>query len=141
MKKKQRLSDLFYDNRFLLVFSVLAAIAFWLVVVVEFGVEVEREIKGVPVSIDYEKIENDMDEIGHHDFHLTSEQKDYIEETKSFDLIYKHIRIVSERIRYVDFIHIPEAIIKSFCPFIRFFVSAKFCFKTRKKYGLYNDKK
>ncbi len=60
MKKKQRLSDLFYDNRFLLVFSVLAAIAFWLVVVVEFGVEVEREIKGVPVSVDYEKIENDF---------------------------------------------------------------------------------
>lgn len=60
MKKKQRISDLFYDNRFLLVFSVLAAVAFWLVVVVEFGVEVEREIKGVPVSIDYEKIENDL---------------------------------------------------------------------------------
>ncbi len=68
-------------------------------------------------------------------------QKDYIEETKSFDLIYKHIRIVSERIRFVDFIHVPEAIIKSLCPFIRFFFSAKFCFKTRKKYGLYDNKK
>lgn len=60
MKKKQRISDLFYDNRFLLVFSVVAAVIFWLVVVVEFGVEVEREIKGVPVSVDYEKIENDL---------------------------------------------------------------------------------
>lgn len=60
MKKKQRISDLFYDNRFLLVFSVVAAVAFWLVVVVEFGVEVEKEIKGVPVSVDFEKIENDL---------------------------------------------------------------------------------
>lgn len=60
MKKKQRFSDLFYDNRFLMVFSVLAAIAFWLVVVVEFGVEVEKEIKNVPVTIDYERIENDF---------------------------------------------------------------------------------
>lgn len=60
MKKRQRFSDLFYNNRFLMVFSVLAAIAFWLVVVVEFGVEVEKEIKNVPVTIDYERIENDF---------------------------------------------------------------------------------
>lgn len=60
MKKKQRLSDLFYNNRFLMVFSVVVAIAFWLVVVVEFGVEVEKEIKNVPVTIDYERIENDF---------------------------------------------------------------------------------
>jgi len=60
MKKKQRFSDLFYDNRFLMVFSVVVAIVFWLVVVVEFGVEVEKEIKNIPVTIDYERIENDF---------------------------------------------------------------------------------
>lgn len=60
MKKKQRISDLFYDNRFLMVFSVVAAIIFWLVVVVEFGVEVEREIKGVAVTVDYDRIEDDL---------------------------------------------------------------------------------
>lgn len=63
-------------------------------------------------------------------------QKDYSDETKSFDLIYKHMKIVSERIKYVDLIHVPEAIIKSFCPFVRFFFTANFCFKTKKKYGL-----
>lgn len=60
MKKKQRFSDLFYDNRFLMVFSVVAAIVFWLIVVVEFGVEVEKDIKNIPVTIDYERIENDF---------------------------------------------------------------------------------
>ena len=60
MKKKQRISDLFYDNRFLMVFSVVAAIIFWLVVVVEFGVEVEKEIKGIDVVIDYDRIEEDL---------------------------------------------------------------------------------
>ena len=43
-----------------MVFSVLAAIAFWLVVVVEFGVEVEKEIKGIDVVIDYDRIEEDL---------------------------------------------------------------------------------
>lgn len=60
MKKKQRISDLFYDNRFLMVFSVVVAVVFWLVVVVEFGVEVEKEIKGVTVTVDYDRIENDL---------------------------------------------------------------------------------
>ncbi len=60
MKKKQRISDLFYDNRFLMVFSVIVAVAFWLVVVVEFGVEVEKEIKGISVTVDYDRIENDL---------------------------------------------------------------------------------
>ncbi len=84
MKKKQRISDLFYDNRFLLVFSVVAAIAFWLVVVVEFGVEVEREIKGVPISVDYEKIKNDLglEAFGQKDFtvDITVSGKKYIVE-------------------------------------------------------------
>jgi hypothetical protein len=41
----------------------------------------------------YEKIENDMNDIGHHDFHLTREQKDYIEEHMGF-FIRQHSMIV-----------------------------------------------
>lgn len=63
-------------------------------------------------------------------------KKDYSEETKSFDMIYKHLKIVFERISYVGILHLPEALIKSAFPFIRFFIAAKFCKKTRKKYGL-----
>ena len=33
-KEKLKISDLFYDNRFLLVFSLLAAVVIWLVVAV-----------------------------------------------------------------------------------------------------------
>lgn len=58
-KKKQRISDLFYDNRFLLVFSLLLAIGFWLIVVVEYGVEVEDK-KTVSVVVDYEKVKDDF---------------------------------------------------------------------------------
>jgi hypothetical protein len=43
----------------------------------------------------YEKIENDMNDIGHHDFHLTREQKDYIEEHMGF-FIRQHSMIVFE---------------------------------------------
>lgn len=57
MKKKQRVSDLFYDNRFLLVFSLVVAVGFWLVAAVELGVEVEYTVKNVPVQIDYDRVE------------------------------------------------------------------------------------
>lgn len=63
-------------------------------------------------------------------------RKDYSKETKSFDMIYKHIKIVLDRISYVGIVHLPEALIKSAFPFIRFFIAAKFCKKTRSKYGL-----
>lgn len=43
----------------------------------------------------YEKIENDMNDIGHHDFHLTMEQKDYIEEHMGF-FIKLHSMVVFE---------------------------------------------
>lgn len=60
MKKKQRISDLFYNNRFLLIFSVVVAVVFWLVVVVELGVEVENTVKNVPVVVDYAKVEENL---------------------------------------------------------------------------------
>lgn len=60
MKKKYRVSDLFYNNRFLLIFSVLVAVVFWLVVVVELGVEVENTVRNVPVQIDYATVEENL---------------------------------------------------------------------------------
>lgn len=59
-KKKQRISDLFYDNRFLFVFSVVLAVVFWLIVVISLGVEVENTVDKIPVQIDYSKIESDF---------------------------------------------------------------------------------
>lgn len=60
MKKKQKISDLFYDNRFLFVFSVIVAVSFWLVASVEFGAEITETKTGIPVQIDYEKIEDNF---------------------------------------------------------------------------------
>ncbi len=60
MKKKQKISDLFYNNRFLLVFSVIVAVVFWLVVVVELGVEVENTVRNVPVQVDYAMVEENL---------------------------------------------------------------------------------
>ncbi len=51
-RKNQRISDLFYNNRFLLVFSVIAAVAIWLVVAVEFSPETETVIKDVSIEFD-----------------------------------------------------------------------------------------
>lgn len=59
-KKNQRISDLFYNNRFLFVFSVVVAVAIWLVVAVELGDEIENTIKNVPVRIDYGNVQNNL---------------------------------------------------------------------------------
>ena len=56
-KEKLKISDLFYDNRFLLVFSLLTAVVIWLVVAVVLAPEKTVTVKNVPVTIDYAKIE------------------------------------------------------------------------------------
>lgn len=56
-RKKQRISDLFYDNRFLLVFSVLFAVVAWLIVATEFS-ETQNTISNVTVQISYSNINN-----------------------------------------------------------------------------------
>ncbi len=60
MKKKQKISDLFYDNRFLFVFSLIVAVGFWLVASVEFSTEITKTISNVPVQIDYGIIEENF---------------------------------------------------------------------------------
>ncbi len=58
-RKKQRISDLFYDNRFLLVFSVLFAVIAWLIVATEFA-ETQNTISNVPVQINYSNVNNNL---------------------------------------------------------------------------------
>ncbi len=58
-KNKQRISDLFYDNRFLLVFSVLFAVIAWLIVATEFA-ETQNTISNVPVQINYSNVNNNL---------------------------------------------------------------------------------
>ncbi len=57
--KKQRISALFYNNRFLLIFSIITAIVIWLVVAVEFS-ETTNVVRNVPVKIDYSRIHDNM---------------------------------------------------------------------------------
>ncbi len=58
--KNQRISDLFYNNRFLLVFSIVIAVVVWLVVAIEFSPETTNTIRNVPVKIDYSEIKNNL---------------------------------------------------------------------------------
>lgn len=58
-RKKQRISDLFYDNRFLLVFSVVFAVIAWLIVATEFA-ETQNTISNVPVQINYSNVNNNL---------------------------------------------------------------------------------
>ena len=60
MKKKQKISDLFYDNRFLFIFSLIVAVGFWLVASVEFSTEITKTIYDIPVQIDYGIIEENF---------------------------------------------------------------------------------
>ena len=50
-KKKFSLSKLFYDNRFVLVFSIVVSVVFWLVVAIQFSPVVTYTIEDVPVRI------------------------------------------------------------------------------------------
>ena len=63
-------------------------------------------------------------------------KEEYSKESKRFELFYKHIKTVLNRISYCPVLRIPEAIVKSFFPYVRFFFAAKFCKKTLEKYGL-----
>jgi len=53
MKREElTLNRLFYNNRFVLFFSIILAIIIWLVVAIQYSPEVTRVIKDVPVKID-----------------------------------------------------------------------------------------
>ena len=101
-KKKQRISDLFYDNRFLFVFSVVLAVVFWLIVVISLGVEVENTVDKIPVQIDYSKIESDfgLKPYGETSFtvDVTIRGKKYVVES---DDVYDDIRPLSKDVSVI----------------------------------------
>ncbi|MBQ4338180.1 MAG: hypothetical protein IJC37_02025 [Clostridia bacterium] len=59
-KKKFSLNSLFYNNRFLMFFSIFAAVIVWLAVVLEFSPEDERVIEKVPVTIEQTQVMSDF---------------------------------------------------------------------------------
>lgn len=50
--RKISFNKLLYNNRFLLIFSVIVAVIVWLIVAMQFSPEVERIVKDVPVKIE-----------------------------------------------------------------------------------------
>lgn len=61
IKKKRNLGDLFYNNRFLLVFSVCVAVIIWIIVAVEFSPETKVTIKNVPIRVVAAGLDEDSD--------------------------------------------------------------------------------
>lgn len=80
-RNNRRISDLFYNNRFLLVFSIIFAVAIWLVIAVEFGEEVESTITIDAVA---EERAGGLVPFGEKDFKITVvvKGKKYIVESK-----------------------------------------------------------
>lgn len=53
-KRKINLHNLFYNDRFLMFFSVIAAFAIWVTISMTVGTEIERTIENVKVNVDLE---------------------------------------------------------------------------------------
>ncbi|MBQ6896996.1 MAG: hypothetical protein IJN69_07305 [Oscillospiraceae bacterium] len=59
--KKIKFQDLLESNRFLLFFSFLLAVMFWIIVVTFFSTEARATIKNVPVNVDYNATYQNLD--------------------------------------------------------------------------------
>lgn len=60
MKNQHRVSNLFYNNKFVAVFSVIAALIIWAVVTIEKTPETVVTVKDIPVSVDYKGLESKL---------------------------------------------------------------------------------
>ncbi|MBR6335518.1 MAG: hypothetical protein IKR90_05170 [Clostridia bacterium] len=58
--KKHRISSLFYNNKFVAVFSLIAAVFIWALVTLEKTPQTTVVLKDVPVTIDYKGLENKL---------------------------------------------------------------------------------
>lgn len=61
---------------------------------------------------------------------------DYPNDEKGLVVLRKHIEVVLRRVPFINIVDMPEAISRSFFPFVRFFFAANFYKKIRQKYGL-----
>ena len=50
-KSNRKVTDIFFNNRALLIFSVVAAVIIWVIVAVEFSPETQITIRNVPVRV------------------------------------------------------------------------------------------
>ncbi len=57
MKKRRRISDIFYNNKFVFVFSVVMAVIIWAVITIEKTPETTVTISDVPITIDTSGLE------------------------------------------------------------------------------------
>lgn len=67
---------------------------------------------------------------------MKNDYKEYPNAEKGFVVFRKHLEIVFKRLPHINIINLPEAISRSFFPFVRFFFSANFYKKIREKYNL-----
>lgn len=83
--KDKKFSALFYNNKFVLVISILLSVLIWLVVSTELAPEVTVTVKNLPVTIDYSTVQKKMglEPFGESDFtvDVTITGKKYIVDT------------------------------------------------------------
>ncbi len=79
-----KLSNVFYDNRFVLVFSLVCAVLVWLVVTLQLGNEKDEVLMNIPVAVDYEAVKDKygLEPFGTKDFavNVTVRGKRYVVE-------------------------------------------------------------
>ena len=63
-------------------------------------------------------------------------KSDYSKKTNVVTYIFREIKYLCERVVHIKLRYLPEAFAETAIPLARFFFAAKFCKKTRKKYGL-----
>ena len=63
-------------------------------------------------------------------------KSDYDKKEKNVLHLFKQFKILLNRVFHINIRFLPEAVLTSAIPLFRFFFAAKFCKKTRKKYGL-----
>ncbi|MBQ7046207.1 MAG: hypothetical protein IJN85_00510 [Oscillospiraceae bacterium] len=102
-KKKLSLQSLIYDNRVVLVFSIIAAIIIWIVVAIQFSPEDDRVVKEVPVKID---ISNNVSNLGLQMFGETEFYVDVTVQGKRYEVaesvLTKDDLVVTAKTNYVD---------------------------------------
>lgn len=102
-KKKFSLQNLMYDNRFVLVFSVVAAVIIWIIVAIQFSPEDDRIVKDVPVKID---ISNNVSNLGLQMFGNTEFYVDVKVHGKRYEVaesvLTKDDLVVTAKTNYVD---------------------------------------
>ena len=102
-KKKLTFQNLIYDNRIVLVFSLIAALIIWLVVAIQFSPEDDRVVEGVPVKIE---VSNNVMNLGLEMFGKTDYKVDVKVHGKRYEVAESVLSpediVVTAKTNYVD---------------------------------------